>query len=87
MTFDKLKPGIILYDVHSYTMGNTSIRSMGVWCVKVHEVHPNRTILASWNGNAVKRMYESEWKRLRLKEPELIRTTFGAYKLKPREAK
>jgi hypothetical protein len=87
MTFDKLKPGMILYDVHAYTMGNTSMRSIGVWAVKVIEVHENRTITASWNGNASRKMYESDWKKLRLKKPELISGAFGSQSFKPRMRK
>ena len=86
MTFDKLKPGMILYDVHSYTMGSTRLRSIGVWRVEVIEIHENRTITASWNGNKPAKMYEAQWRKLRLKEPELIRGAFGSQRLKPRAA-
>jgi hypothetical protein len=84
MTFDKLKPGMTLYDVHSHQMGNTTMRSIGIWNVQVLEVNEDRTILASWNGNKPATMYERDWKKLRLKKPELIRSGFGSYRIKPR---
>lgn len=86
MTFDKIKPGMTLYDVHKYTMGNTSLRSIGVWPVSVITVHEDRTIIASWNGNKPTRMYERQWSKYRLKKPELVRGNFGTTKLKPRTA-
>jgi hypothetical protein len=73
-----------LYDVHSYRMGNTTMRSVGVWNVHVLEVNEDRTILASWNGNKAAKMYEADWKKLRLKKPELVPCGFGRYRLKTR---
>jgi hypothetical protein len=82
MTFDKLKPRMTLYDVHSYTMGNTSRRSVGVWTVRVIEVNANRAILASWNGNKPRKMYEREWSKLRAKAPELETGPMGCARIK-----
>jgi len=50
--FEKVKPGMVLYDRHKYRMGNTTIRSIGEWEVRVLEVDSEkRTALCSWNGN------------------------------------
>lgn len=50
--FDTIKPGDILYDVHSYRMGNTKMRAQGCWEVRVIEVDAERRrALVSWNGN------------------------------------
>lgn len=77
MKYEKIKAGDVLYDVHSYRMGNTTIRSMGVWQVKVITLHPeDRTATVSWNGNRPERYYASDLKRLREKEPTLIKTGF-----------
>lgn len=84
MKFEKLQPGMTLYDVGSHRMGNTTIRTISVWTVRVIDVHPNRTITASWNGNLAKLMYEHEWSKLRAKKPELERSAVGAYRIKRR---
>ena len=77
MTFDKLKPGMIVYDVHSYRMGNTSLRSVGVWDVQIVSVDVTREVVtASWNGNPPKDFYRSSWSKWRLKKPKLIDTGF-----------
>lgn len=51
MKFEKIKPGMTLYDVHSYQMGNTTIRSMGCWEVAVDSVDPaKRTAVVRLQG-------------------------------------
>lgn len=88
MKFEKLKPGMELYDVHSYKMGNTSLRSIGVWPVRVIEVSDDRSIVASWNGNKPKRMYEAQWSKYRMKAPELERCgIMGQMRIKPRASR
>lgn len=50
--FEKIKPGMVLYDRHKYTMGNTTLRSLGEWPVRVLEVDgEKRRALVSWNHN------------------------------------
>ena len=71
-TISKIKPDQVLYDKHKYTMGHTTIKTWGLWRVYVKEVDPEgRFIIASWNGNAPRKMYENEVKKLRVKEPEM----------------
>jgi len=87
---EKLKAGDVLYDVHSYRMGNTKMRSVGVWEVSVKEVHLTPEvgapyIIASWNGNRAEKMYGRQIERLRSKRPMLIRTTTGRTRLATRE--
>lgn len=83
MTFDKLKVGMTLWDVHSYVMGNTTMRSIGCWPVQIVGVDQvTRSIVASWNHNSPTKMYEREWKKLREKRPELERTACGSYRIK-----
>lgn len=75
--FDCFSPGMVVYDAHMYTMGNTCMRTLGVWSVQIKEVdREKRTILASWNGNTAKTMHEREWKKLRLKPPMIIEGRF-----------
>jgi hypothetical protein len=75
-TISKLKPGDVLYDVHSHKMGNTTMTTMGCWTVRVIEVHEDH-IVASWNGNTAHRMYEHNVKRLRVNKPVFVKSGFG----------
>ena len=53
-----LKAGELLYDVHTYTAGNTTQRVEGCWFAKVIEVDPNgHWALISWNGNPARKMF------------------------------
>lgn len=50
--FEKIQPGMRLYDRHRERMGNTNMRTLGEWPVKVIEVDAERRrALVSWNGN------------------------------------
>ena len=52
MKFDKIKPGMVLYDRHKYRAGNTTIRVLGEWPVRIISVDPERfSAVVSWNGN------------------------------------
>lgn len=78
MKFDKLEVGMTLYDVGTYRMGNTTMRSVGVWTVYVKEIDTeNRRALVSWNGNGYQWYGESAIGKLKEKEPILIRAGFG----------
>lgn len=85
MKIEQLKPGMVVYDVHSYRMGNTTVRSMGCWAVKILEVH-ERKVVASWNGNQPQTFYGPRFK-WRAKKPEMVRNSFGACRLKTRAEK
>ena len=50
--FEKIQPGMTLYDRHSHRLGNTTLRTIGEWRVDVLEVNTDaRSALVSWNGN------------------------------------
>jgi len=86
MKFEKLSPGMVVFDVHSYRMGNTKLRSVGVWNIKVIEIATSeRSVWASWNSNPPRRYYESEVKKWREKKPMLVRTLMGSYRLATKE--
>ena len=71
-TISKIKVGQTLYDKHKYRMGHTTIMTWGLWEVYVKEVDPEgRFIVASWNGNTPRKMYENEVKKLKVKEPKM----------------
>ena len=83
---DKLKPGMIVYDVHSYKMGNTTISSVGVWDVEILEVDLGRvTVLASWNGNRPETYHARAGKfSWRAKRPVLVVGIFGSHRIATR---
>lgn len=86
MKFEKLKPGMTVYDVHSYRMGNTTMRTLGTWRVRIHSVDAEkRSCMASWNGNAPQRFPEHAIKKWKEKEPLLVRTAFGSYRRPTRD--
>ena len=81
MTIDKLKPGVIVYDVQRYRMGNTTLRSVGVWEVRIVSVDTEtQTVVASWNHNRPEVYRSRIWSKWRLKKPKLIDTGFCGQK-------
>ena len=86
MKFDKLKPGMIVWDVHSTRMGNTTLRTLGTWPVQVIEVDAeNRRALVSWNGNKSSWMHEGFFEKLKAERPYLVRSGMGYYRRPTRE--
>ena len=81
ISITKLKPGMVVYDAHSQKMGNTTMRTMGVWPVKIVEVHEN-SVIASWNGNAPRKYYGTKFP-WRANKPKLVKCGFG-YRLAKR---
>lgn len=72
VAFNTVKPGDILYDCHTHRAGNTKMRVMGVWQVRVISVdEAGGFVVASWNGNKPERYYTSSirrWRRTPKKE-------------------
>lgn len=87
--FEKIKPGMVLYDVHTYQMGNTTLRSHGEWEVDIIEVYPEtRSASVSWNGNRPEVWGEKQLTKLRAKQTEMVRTFgFGQRPAKKHEKK
>jgi lipocalin len=70
VAFSKIKPGETLYDCHMTRMGNTTLRKMGTWTVKVLEVYPEKqAALVSWNGNRAEVWGLSRMQKLRRSQP------------------
>ena len=54
--FEKIKPGMVLYDRHRRRMGNTTMTTLGEWSVRIISVDPEtRSATVSWNGNREER--------------------------------
>ena len=83
MKLEKLKPGMVVYDVHSHRFGNTMLRTVGVWEVRIVSVDAAaRVVTASWNGNPPQ-IYR-RWACWRAKKPVLITTMMGGHRLATR---
>lgn len=72
--FDKIEPGMVLLDIHSYRMGNTTMRRLGKWAVEILSVDKEaRTALVRWNGNPPERWLQHRLCRLYVTEPKRYR--------------
>ncbi len=88
MKIESLKEGMTVYDVHSHRMGNTVLRTLGCWQVKIVSIDPeHQSVMASWNGNAVRNYYRGDWSRWRLKEPVMVKIGFCQYRLETKDEK
>lgn len=86
MKIENLEPGMIVYDVHSTKMGNTSLKSMGVWNVKIVSIDLERqSVECSWNGNPPRSVYRKTWSKWRKEKPLLITSGMGRQRLATRE--
>ena len=86
MKFEKLQPGMTVYDVHRRRMGNTTRSTVGVWKIYVVSVdHETKRVTASWNGNPAKTFFYGSVMKWREKEPLLIRSVSGSARLATRE--
>jgi hypothetical protein len=75
MKFEKIQPGMTLYDVHSTRMGNTTQSTVGVWLVYIVSVDAvRRSAMVRWNGNPAQTYYERNLCKLRASEPLLIKS-------------
>lgn len=99
MKLSKLTPEQIVYSVEKRTMGNTSMTTTSVFCVRIVEVDPEgKWVMASWNGNTARKFYERMTSKWRKERPVMIESLNGrsrlatkaelaAMKLKAAEAK
>lgn len=68
-SINRLKPGQVVFSIESYKMGNTNVRCRGLYEVRVVEIGDG-FVIASWNGNAPQKFYETDIKKWRVKRPE-----------------
>jgi len=80
--FEKIKPGMLAYDVGRQKLGNTTLSTVAVWSVKIISVDAeNRTVEASWNYNPARTYSEREYKKWREAKPTLVEGFFGDHRL------
>lgn len=88
---DALVAGQVLYDVHSYRMGNTTMRSLGVWEVEVVSVERRESdgfvtgATCRWNGNPPRRYARYDLRKWCVTEPQLVKGFMGATRRMTRE--
>jgi hypothetical protein len=75
-TLSKLKPGQVLFDAQSRRMGNTTLRSMDTFRVRIDEVFSDH-VIASWNGNRPIRYWRKEIVKWRISNPYVVKQRFG----------
>lgn len=84
MKLTSLKPGDLVFNVEKTKMGNTTLKTISIYPVKIIEVHENH-VIASWNGNAPKRFGENSVSKWKKKEPVTIVSGFGVRRLATKE--
>ena len=66
MKFEKIEPGMILYDRHRVQAGNTTMRRMSEWGVIVVSVDKTRRCAeVRWNGNPPRTWYARALEKLK----------------------
>ena len=77
--FEKIKEGDVLYDRHTYRMGNTTVRCIGEWEVKIYRLDSDQKgAFVSWNGNSEQYYTRSALEKLytwSMYDPGVIRYT------------
>ena len=69
--WESVNEGDQLWDVHSQRAGNTKMRRMGSWPVKIISIdHAAGKATVSWNGNAPKTWFRRQVEKLRRKPYE-----------------
>ena len=82
MNIENLKPDMIVFDAHSHRVGNTTMRTWGVWEVRIIEIDPEmRWVRASWNGNEPKRFYGRAITKWRKNRPVIVKSMPFIYRL------
>ena len=66
MKFEKIRPGMVLYDRHRERAGNTTMSRLGEWAVRIVGVDSaKRSAVVSWNGNREQVYFESSLEKLK----------------------
>ena len=88
MRLTRVKAGDVLWDVRGHRVGNTTMRTVSVYEVRVLEVRDGDgvgpEVWATWNGNAPRWYTEHDARRWRKTEPRTITTWCGAQRLETR---
>lgn len=84
IAFEKIKVGMVLFDIHRHKVGNVAgMTELGCWDVVIVELRPDGAMVR-WNGNPVRfwprhrleKLYAKKTKAL-LKQEEARRARWG----------
>lgn len=65
VSWDAVKAGDVLWDRHRTKMGNTKMRRMGEWTVKIVSIdHAAGRAVVRWNGNPERVYFRRQVERL-----------------------
>ena len=88
MDIEKFKPGMRVFALHRYRMGNTKLKTVAVYDVLVKEVDLiEQSVVASVNGNPPSTYYHKRWSKWKLNRPVLVKGAFCQQRLATREEK
>jgi len=68
----------VVFSVSRDQMGNTTIRTTRIHCVRILEVNADH-VVASWNGNSTKKFYSREFNKWRVSKPTVVSGLGGCY--------
>src|SRR5687768_5238589 len=82
MKLEHCKPDMTVWEVTSQMMGNTTMRTLALYSLRIKEVDlEKRRVFASWNGNEPRWYYKiTGWKK---EKPYLVTTNSGYGKRRP----
>ena len=82
MKLERIEVGATVYDVGRRKMGNTTMKTVCVWPVRVIEVDLTaRTVKAAWNFNPARIYTEREFSKWRAEKPMLVGSITGKKRL------
>ena len=78
VSINTLNVGDVVYDAKKVRQGNTTIRRLSVWSVRIVEINLERKfVMASWNGNPPQKFYAQSgklpWRRSKPETTPLFR--------------
>lgn len=86
MKIESLQPGQIVYSIERGRLGNTTLRTVRIYSVRVIEVDAAEgRVVASWNSNRPQTYYRAAWSKWRKDKPMMIEGMMGCARLATRE--
>lgn len=70
VAINSVNVGDVLWDCRKVKQGNTHIRRMACWQVRILEKNEDGSFMASWNGNAPRRYGDRQLSALRRTKKE-----------------
>ena len=79
--YERIKQGMVLFDVHKQKMGNTSMSRWGCWEVRIIVLLPtDHAAIVSWNGTPQQTWREHKLTRLYEKKPKKYTEQKGIFR-------